>query len=147
MDTNLVLFLILSIIVSLVAFAFAAWLYRWVISQPSDNARIAEVSAYIRQGANTFLAKEYQLLARFCAVAALLIFLFLPSPVWSGGNVLDNLTMALAYIAGTIFSAAAGKIGIFVATIANVKTAESAAKGGLKPSFLSAFRGGAVMGI
>lgn len=45
------------------------------------------------------------------------------------------------------FSAVAGKIGIQVATIANIKTAEAAQRGGLKPSFLSAFRGGAVMGM
>ena len=54
--------------------------------------------------------------------------------------------MALAYIFGTIFSAFAGKIGIQIATIANVKTAEAAQKG-IRPSFLSGFRGGAVMGM
>ena len=54
--------------------------------------------------------------------------------------------MALSYIAGTVFSATAGKIGIQVSTIANVKSAE-AAKNGLKPSFMAGFRGGAIMGM
>ena len=140
-------FLVISIVVSILAFIFAGWLYRWIVRQPSDNKKVAEVGGFIRQGANTFLRKEYKVLAKFCAVAAILIFVFLPSPVWAANSVLDNLTMVIAYIAGTIFSAIAGKIGIQVATIANVKTAESAQKGGLKPSFLAAFRGGSVMGM
>lgn len=140
-------FLVISIVVSILAFIFAGWLYRWIVLQPSDNKKVAEVGGFIRQGANTFLRKEYKVLAKFCAVAAILIFVFLPSPVWAANSVLDNLTMVIAYIAGTIFSAIAGKIGIQVATIANVKTAESAQKGGLKPSFLAAFRGGSVMGM
>lgn len=144
---NLSLFLIISILVSIFAFAFAVWLYRWVSAQPSSNQRVKEVGCYIRQGANTFLKKEYIVLSKFCAGAALLIFLFLPAPIWSGGSVLHNLTIVLAYLCGTVFSAIAGKIGIQVATIANIKTAEAAQRGGLRPSFLSAFRGGAVMGM
>lgn len=138
-------FIIISIITALIAFGLAAWLYSWVKKQPSSNARIAEVSGYIRQGAATFLNKEYAVLAKFCGVAAVLIFLFLPVPIWKGSP-LVNLQMAAAYIFGTIFSAIAGKIGIAVATIANVKTAE-AAQMGIRPSFLCGFRGGAVMGM
>ena len=62
------------------------------------------------------------------------------------GNVSKNITMAIAYIAGTIFSAVAGKIGMNIATIANTKAAEAAVKG-IKPSFMAGFRGGAVMGM
>lgn len=138
-------FIIISIITSFIAFGLAAWFYSWVKKQPSSNARIAEVSGYIRQGAATFLNKEYTVLAKFCGVAAVLIFLFLPVPIWKGSP-LVNLQMAAAYIFGTIFSAIAGKIGITVATIANVKTAEAAQKG-IRPSFLCGFRGGAVMGM
>jgi K(+)-stimulated pyrophosphate-energized sodium pump len=54
--------------------------------------------------------------------------------------------MAVSYLFGTVFSGIAGKIGISIATIANVKAAESATKG-IKPSFMSGFRGGAVMGM
>ena len=143
---NLNLFLILSIVVAILAFGFALWLYFWIVRQPSSNKKVAEVGSYIRRGANTFLRKEYKILAKFCGVAALLILVFLPAPIWTGNSVLPNITMAVAYIAGTIFSAIAGKIGIQVATIANIKTAESA-QTGLRPSFLAAFRGGAVMGM
>jgi K(+)-stimulated pyrophosphate-energized sodium pump len=145
--SNLDLFLIISILVSALAFGFAAWLYRWVAAQPSSNERVEEIGSYIRKGANTFLRKEYLVLAKFCGAAAILIFIFLPAPIWKGGSILQNLTIVIAYLCGTLFSAFAGKIGIAVATMANIKTAESARNGGLKPSFLSAFRGGAVMGM
>jgi K(+)-stimulated pyrophosphate-energized sodium pump len=134
-----------AILISVIAFFFAGWLYAWVNKQPSSNKKIATIGKYIRQGANTFLKKEYQVLAKFAGVAAVLIFVFLPEPIWKS-KVLDNVTIALAYIFGTVFSAIAGKIGITIATIANIKTAEAAQKG-IKPSFLSGFRGGAVMGM
>ncbi len=139
------LFIVVSIAVSLLAFGFAAWLFRWVKAQPSSNKRIAEVGELIRKGANTFLRKEYIALSKFVAVAAVLIFVFLPNPVWTE-NIMDNVTMALAYLAGTVFSGIAGVIGIRIATIANIKTAEAATHG-IKPSFMAGFRGGAVMGM
>jgi K(+)-stimulated pyrophosphate-energized sodium pump len=54
--------------------------------------------------------------------------------------------MAIAYLAGTCFSGVAGIIGVRVATIANMKTAE-AAQNGIEPAFKVSFRGGAVMGM
>jgi K(+)-stimulated pyrophosphate-energized sodium pump len=142
---DVLFFQIVSIVIAVLAFGAAFWLYKWVEKQPSSNAKIAEVSKLIRNGAYTFLAKEYRTLVKFCSVAAILILVFLPQPIWKG-NVLENVTMALAYICGTVFSGIAGKIGISIATIANVKAAESATKG-IKPSFMSGFRGGAVMGM
>ncbi|WP_312644099.1 sodium-translocating pyrophosphatase, partial [Hydrogenoanaerobacterium sp.] len=135
----------ISIIIALCAFAVAAWLYKWVNAQPSSNERIAEVGTLIRKGANTFLKQEYIVLAKFAAIVAIVILLFLPQPIWNN-NILENITMAISYLAGTVFSAISGKIGIQVATVANVKAAE-AAKEGIKPSFMAGFRGGAVMGM
>ncbi|AGC68002.1 putative K(+)-stimulated pyrophosphate-energized sodium pump HppA [Thermoclostridium stercorarium subsp. stercorarium DSM 8532] len=142
---NQTTFELFSVVIAVAAFAFAAWLYQWVKKQPSSNKKIAEVGGLIRSGAATFLKKEYTVLARFACVVAILILLFLPHPIWQG-NAAENITMAVAYLAGTALSALAGKIGIEVATIANVKSAE-AAKKGIKPAFLTGFRGGAVMGM
>jgi len=66
---------IVAILISLLSLGVAAWLYSWVKSQPSSNARIAEIGGYIRQGANTFLRREYLILARFTAIAAVLILI------------------------------------------------------------------------
>ena len=136
---------IVAIIISFVAFFYAAWLFSWVKKQPLQNKEIERVGGLIRDGARTFLKREFLVLARFCAVAALLIFIFLPSPVWTG-SIIPNIMMVIAYIAGTVFSGFAGKIGIEVATLANGRCAE-AAKKGIAPSFMTGFRGGAVMGM
>ncbi|MEG1755316.1 MAG: sodium-translocating pyrophosphatase [Clostridia bacterium] len=138
-------FQVAAISISAIAFAFAAWLFLWVKRLPSENVKIAKAGDLIKRGARTFLRKEYIVLAKFAGVAGILIFLFLPSPIWKG-DILQNAIMAIAYFMGNIFSAIAGKIGIEVSTIANVKAAE-AAKKGIKPSFMAGFRGGAVMGM
>ncbi|MFA7144240.1 MAG: sodium-translocating pyrophosphatase [Candidatus Izemoplasmatales bacterium] len=145
MSTESLIFVLFSVGIAIIAFMFALWLFLWVKSQPKANDRITTIGEYIRRGAATFLRKEYVVLAKFSGVLAVLIFVFLPSPIWNG-NILVNLTMTLAYLFGTAFSAIAGKIGIVVATIANMKSAH-AAQSGIRPSFLMAFRGGAVMGM
>lgn len=145
MDLSISFFQILSIVISLIAFGEAFLLYKWVISQPSSNSRIAQIGKLIQDGAKTFLTKEYRVLARFCGIAAIIILILLPSPIWSG-KPLDNVLMALSYLFGAFFSAVAGKIGISIATVANMKSAEASTKG-IKPSFMAGFRGGAVMGM
>jgi len=145
MQLDVTYFILISIAISIVSFIFALWLDGWVKKQPSSNKRIAEVGALIKSGANTFLRKEYIVLSKFAGVVAVLILVFLPTPIWNG-NPSGNIAMALAYICGTVFSAVAGVIGIRVATVANIKTAEAAQKG-IKPSFMAGFRGGAVMGM
>ncbi len=145
MEERLSLFYGLSFLTAIVAFAFAVYLYLWVKRQRVRNARIAKVSALIKEGANTFMRREYKILAMFAGTAAVVIFILLPSPIWKG-SVLHNLSMSLSYLAGAVLSAIAGKIGILVATLSNSRTAESAQKG-IKPAFLIGFRGGAVMGL
>ncbi len=142
---DITFFMVVAIGVSIAAFITAFWLYRWVCSIESRNERIAQIGKLIKKGANTFLRKEYKVLAIFALFAALLILVFLPSPIWKG-RALENVGMAVAYLAGTAISALAGKIGITVATVANQKAAEAAQRG-IKPSFMAGFRGGAVMGM
>lgn len=145
MNTQSVIFMWVAIGISVLAFAFAIWLFLWVKRQPKANDKIQTIGEYIRRGALTFLRKEYIVLAKFAGIVAILIFVFLPEPVWKGA-IGENVMMAFAYLFGTAFSAIAGRIGIEVATIANTKSAHSA-QIGIRPSFLSAFRGGAVMGM
>ena len=145
MEQNLSLFFGLSFLTAALAFAYAAYLYLWVKKQPVRNATIADVSALIKEGANTFMRREYLILAKFAGIIAVIIFILLPSPIWQG-NILKNLSMAVAYLFGTAFSAIAGKIGIMVATHSNSRAAEGAREG-IKPAFLIGFRGGAVMGL
>ena len=138
---------IVSIIVSFVAFGVAAYFYNWVKKLPTAPGPLEGIGKLIRDGAYTFLKREYLVLLRFAGVVMVLIILFFPTPFWhEGGNILENIYMAIAYLLGSALSGLAGYIGISIATIANIKSA-TAAKKGLAPSFMAGFRGGAVMGM
>ncbi len=129
-----------------IAIAFAVYLHLWVKSQPVENKTIQNVSQLIKEGANTFMRKEYKMLAVFALAAAVVLFILLPTPIWKAESYVPNLRMVIAYLAGTVFSAIAGKMGIIVATASNGRCAEAAQKD-IKASFLIGFRGGAVMGL
>ena len=147
MTGTLTFFYLLSFFAAAIAVVFAGYLAAWVKQQPKGNEKIESIAKLIHDGANTFMRKEYMLLAQFAGILTVLIFLFLPKPFWAaGGDISKNLIMALAYVSGTVISAITGKLGIYVATIANGKTAQAATQG-IKPAFLIGFRGGAVMGL
>ena len=78
-ESQLGLFYGLSFLCVVIAFAFAAYLYLWVKKQKTENAKIQEVSLLIKQGANTFMRREYMVLAKFAIVAAIVILILLPS--------------------------------------------------------------------
>ncbi len=137
--------LLFCVFASLLAFGIALYFYLWLVSLKTENKRIAQIGQYIKNGANTFLRREYNILTKFAGIIAILILLFLPEPIWLGSPK-ANIIMSVSYCLGTFLSALAGKVGMDIATIANVKAAE-AAKKGIKPSFLTGFRGGAVMGM
>lgn len=136
---------IISLVVSAAALCVAAYFYRWVQNLPVAEGNITDIGTLIRNGAFTFLKREYRVLTIFVGVVALIVFLIFPSPVWNG-NVVNNIIAALSYIFGSALSGLAGYIGISIATIANVRSA-SAARQGIVPSYMAAFRAGAVMGM
>ncbi len=140
------LWMIVSIVVSIAALAVAAYFYHWVKALPGDDAKLNSIGLLIRKGAFTFIKTEYKTLLIFCGSAALLILLLFPNPVWTGKGLDRNVLMMVAYLLGSALSATAGVVGISIATIANVKAA-SAAKHGIAPAFMAGFRGGAVMGM
>jgi len=121
------------------------YLYYYINKQDSGTQKMQEISAAIKEGANAFLKKEYTLLAVFVFIVAILLGIFLPTPIWTG-DPFRNMSLALAYVFGAFCSALAGFFGMDVATRANAKTA-NAAKEGLNKAFPIGFRGGAVMGL
>lgn len=137
---------ILSIPVSIGALLVAWYFYRWVKALPAASSRLEELGKLIREGAFTFMKREYKTLAVFCGVVSVIILLLFPNPIWSGKGIGANIGMLLSYLFGSVLSGAAGVVGISIATVANVKSA-SAAKDGIAPSFMAGFRGGAVMGM
>jgi K(+)-stimulated pyrophosphate-energized sodium pump len=132
-------------IAALISIVVGLYFYRYVEKQDSGTERMREISDAIRIGARAFLKREYTVLFMFVGVVSVLLLLFLPKPIWTG-NILENVSLMLAYIFGSAFSALAGFLGLNIATKANAKVANGAQQG-LNRAFPIGFRGGAVMGF
>ena len=145
-----------SIIVALAAggaaLLFAALTAFNVLRADPGNQRMRAIGDSIREGAGTFLRREYLVLAPFVIIVAaglwVLIDWWTLNDSDGGGWGIFTLVpkTAIAYLAGTICSATAGFIGMSVAVRANVRTA-AAAMHGLNPALRIAFSSGSVMGI
>ena len=145
-----------SIIVALAAggaaLLFAALTAFNVLRADPGNQRMRAIGDSIREGAGTFLRREYLVLTPFVIIVAaglwVLIDWWTLNDSDGGGWGIFTLVpkTAIAYLAGTICSATAGFIGMSVAVRANVRTA-AAAMHGLNPALRIAFSSGSVMGI
>ena len=111
---------------------------RIVLAAPRGNDRMIQLSDDIRQGAMTFLRREYLWVSVFVVVMAGLIAALLDWGLPWG---------AVAYVFGAGLSGAAGYFGMRIATQANSRTTEAARTGGTTAALPIAFRGGAVMGF
>jgi len=126
-------------IAGVIAILVAAYLAHFVLSKPTGNKKMKELSESIHRGAMTFLNEEYKTISIFVVIViiALLASSFYTDMPWQ---------TALSFLVGAIFSALAGNIGMRIATKSNARTAE-----GVKKSFghglRIAFSSGAVMGL
>ncbi len=124
----------------------AVYIRRWVKFQDPGGERTRFIGGAIKEGSRAFLNRMYSTLAVFVAAMALVLLFFLPHPIWATANPLANVTLAAAYVFGSICSGFAGFIGMDVATDSNMRSATAAQKG-ITGAFRTAFRGGAVMGL
>jgi K(+)-stimulated pyrophosphate-energized sodium pump len=124
----------------LLALLFTYIKSKWVAKQEVGTERMAKIAAYIADGAMAFLRAEYKVLAIFVVIVAVL--LGIQGSMTEGSHIL----IAVSFIVGALCSAAAGFIGMKVATKANVRTA-NAARQGLSKALEVAFTGGSVMGL
>jgi len=119
------------------AILYGVFLISVVLRQSPGNPRMQEIAGAIQEGAMAFLKRQYTTVG----IAAVILFVLIgiaPSPLgWEA---------AFGFALGATLSGAAGFIGMIVSVRANVRTAE-AARGGLAPALLLAFRGGAVTGL
>ncbi|MBS7607701.1 MAG: sodium-translocating pyrophosphatase [Candidatus Bathyarchaeia archaeon] len=129
-------------IAGLAAVGLASYLYRYVTSQDAGTERMREIAGAIKEGAKAYLRRQNMTLAVFVVVMAAVLgvlYTFYENAVF-------GLSMAVAYVFGSICTTIAAYVGMMAAVEANVRTA-NAAKQGLKKAFPVAFYGGAVMGL
>jgi len=114
--------------------------FNWVSKQDAGNDRMKEISTYIAEGAMAFLKAEWKILGYFVVIVGILL------AVMASSNPHSHWLIAVAFVAGAVFSATAGYIGMKAATKANVRTAH-AARTSLSKALNVSFTGGAVMGM
>lgn len=121
--------------IALAGLALTALIFAKVVSFKNTDTRSAYIARLIREGAMTFLFKEYAILAGVIAGAfALLTYVM-------------NLSGGAAYAVGALSSMLAGYIGMKAATRANEATTIAARDRGERSAFLTALLGGSVMGF
>ena len=116
---------------------YCAYLVYGVIQRaPAGSGKVIDIGDQIHLGAMVFMKAEYNRLAIFCTIVILAI--------WSSD--LGGAT-AFAFLLGALCSGAAGYIGMYAATQANVRTATAAQDEGASQALSIAFFGGSIMGL
>src|SRR3974390_1314321 len=116
------------------AVIYAIWATRSVLQSDAGSARMQEISAAVREGAQAYLRRQYSTIA----LVGVVIFLIV-------GYLLGWL-VAIGFAVGSILSGAAGFIGMNVSVRANVRTGPAAINSPAGGAEI-AFRAGAITGL
>lgn len=127
-------------VASVVALCLAAFFYRQMLKESEGTPRMAQIAAYVRSGAMSYLRQQYKVVG---IVFAILVIVF---AVMAYGFSLQNAWVPVAFLTGGFFSGLSGYLGMKTATNASARTANAARKS-LDSGLRIAFRSGAVMGL
>ncbi|MEJ5286673.1 MAG: K(+)-stimulated pyrophosphate-energized sodium pump [Candidatus Kapaibacterium sp.] len=137
MELSLV-YLILAF--GLIGIIYTIWKTAWINKQDPGNERMQKIMGYISSGAMAFLKTEYQVIAIFVVLIAILLAI-------QGASLEDSSPLlAISYIIGAFCSGLAGWVGMRIATKSNARTT-NAARRSLNDALKVAFAGGSVMGM
>jgi K(+)-stimulated pyrophosphate-energized sodium pump len=125
----------LPLVSGIIGLAFALYFFNRVKRLPDGDEAMNRIAEYVREGAMAFLMREYKVLAFYTVVVFVLLSFRLG---WLAG---------FAFVLGAFLSLLAGFCGMKAATLANVRTAQSAKEGSKPNALLTALDGGAVMGL
>jgi K(+)-stimulated pyrophosphate-energized sodium pump len=126
--------LIFALVCAIGAIVYGWISAQWILSQPTGNDRMREISAAVQEGAQAYLKRQYTTISMVGVVLTVVIAVSL------------GISTAVGFVLGAVLSGAAGFIGMNVSVRANVRTAEAASKG-LNDALNVAFRGGAITGM
>ena len=135
--------LVLVIVAALLALGYAAFNYIGVKKLDEGTDRMSEIASAIRVGANAFITYEYKIIAIVVAIVAIVFGVIFS--LQSGKLVWEP---SVCFIIGVLMSAAAGWVGMKIATYANVRVANRARESkNIGKTLKVALKGGSVMGL
>jgi len=124
----------LPFIASFLTTLFVVFLIQSIKRKSSGSGKMLEISQAIRQGAASYLKRQYKTVALVSTILFLVLWLSF------------DFKTGVGFMVGAVLSALVGFIGMMVSTQTNVKVSE-AAKKGLKPALDLSFKGGLVTGL
>jgi K(+)-stimulated pyrophosphate-energized sodium pump len=124
----------LIVLCGALSIVYAVWAIRSVLSADAGSARMQEISAAVREGAQAYLKRQYTTIGGVGVVIFLLVGWLL------------GWWVAIGFLIGAVLSGVAGFIGMNVSVRANVRTAQ-AAIGSLGGGLELAFKSGAITGL
>lgn len=135
--------LILVIVASFLALGYAAFNFIGIKKLDEGTDRMSEIASAIRVGANAFITYEYKIIA---IVVAIITFVFAIIFSIQYGNF--SWEPSVCFVIGVVMSAAAGWVGMKIATYANVRVSNTARlTKDIGSTLKIALKGGSVMGL
>ncbi len=126
--------LTLSLVCAVIGLGAAFYLIKSILACSAGNDRMKQIAGAIEEGAKAYLGRQVRSIVVIAAVIVVLLFIFKDAPT------------AVGFLLGAVCSLAAGFIGMRVAVVANVRTAQGATES-RKKALQAAFNGGAVTGL
>ncbi len=124
----------IALVGAVIGLGFALYLIKSILAAPAGNEKMKEIAGAIQEGAKAYLHRQVVSIVRIAVVLFVVI-----------GFARDWCT-AVGFLLGAVCSLAAGFIGMRIAVLANVRTAQGATVSRQK-ALQAAFNGGAVTGL
>ncbi|MGH3722137.1 MAG: sodium-translocating pyrophosphatase [Pseudonocardiaceae bacterium] len=129
-------------VVALAALAVGAVLMREVLAAPQGTPSMREIGRAVQEGASAYLNRQFKTLSGFAVVVFLVLFAL---PAEDAG---ERIGRSIFFLAGALFSASIGYLGMWLSTRANIRVAAASNEsGGREKAMRIAFRTGGVVGM
>ena len=134
-------------VVALIALVMAMFFRREVLAANDGTPNMQSIARAVQEGASAYLGRQFRTLSVFAVAAFFLLFLLPVHASAEFSSLTLRISRSVAFLAGAVFSALIGYLGMWLAVRANVRVAAAARSEGRDPAMKIAFRTGAHVGM